>query len=350
MTKVTGDHGFQRVLVVCEDDGDHVGLKHAAMIYDAARRDGLPTSLIEVLSVVEPQPGEDFIQTLGGASQDRLEEIRRDDRRAHVAQALLDAGLPHSTPATVVSGKGFVEIIRHSIAMRADLVIKPAAQVNGLHAHIFGSTDLHLLRKCPCPVWVVRAFPDAGPELGTSAGDAPKPAATPLVVAAVDFDRDADAVGDASQDALNSSIVEAAISIAQASSAALTFVHTWQAPAEGLLQRAAPGVSSTELAQYVREVERWHHAALDTFVSGVRRDAGTKVAHISSALLQGDADEAIAQYVNERRPLTLVMGTIGRTGIPGVIIGNTAEDILIAIDGSVLAVKPPGFESPIRLG
>lgn len=342
MTKVTGDEGFRRVLVICTDDDDHVGLKHAAMMCDAAKRDGRQAPFIEVLSVVEAQPGEDFIQALGGASLDRLEEIRRDDRRAHVARAVLDAGLPESTPVTVLSGKGFVEIIRRGLEIEADLVIKPAAQVNGLHAHIFGSTDLHLLRKCPCPVWVVRPFPEAG--------GGQKPSATPLVVAAVDFDRDADATGDTSQDALNGSIVEAATSIAHASGSALIFVHAWQAPAEGLLQRAAPGVSSSELLQYVREVERWHHAALDTFVTAARRDAGAKVSQMSSALLQGDADEAIAQYVNERRPIALVMGTIGRTGIPGVIIGNTAEDILIAIDGSVLAVKPPGFESPLHFG
>lgn len=341
MTKVMGDEGFRRVLVICTEDGDQVGLKHAAKMCDAAKRDGRQVPHIEVLSVVEPQPGEDFIQTLGGASLDRLEEMRREDRQVHVADALRDAGLPDSTPAMVVSGKGFVEIIRRGLEIKADLVIKPAAHVNGLHAHIFGSTDLHLLRKCPCPVWIVRPFSDDGKRQ--------KPVATPLVVAAVDFDRDADATGDTSQDALNGSIVEAAVSIAHASGAALMFVHAWQAPAEGLLHRAAPGVSAGELAQYIREVERWHHASLDTFVTAVRRDAGARVSHISSALLQGDADEAIAHYVNERRPLALVMGTIGRTGIPGVIIGNTAEDILIAIDGSVLAVKPPGFESPLHL-
>ncbi len=345
MTQVTGENGFQRVLVICTDADDHTGLKHAAMMCDAAKRDGRQPPIIEVLSVVEPQPGEDFIQALGGASLDRLEDMRRDDRRGHVAQALLDVGLPDTTPVTIVSGKEFVEVIRRSLEVDADLVIKPAAQVNGLHAHIFGSTDLHLLRKCPCPVWVVRPFRDAGPD----DRDGPKPSATPLVVAAVDFDRDADATGDTSQDALNGSIVAAAVSIAHASGAGLIFVHAWQAPAEGLLQRAAPGVSSSELAQYVREVERWHHAALDTFVGAARRDAGMKVSHMSSALLQGDADDAIARYVNERRPIALVMGTIGRTGIPGVIIGNTAEDILIAIDGSVLAVKPPRFESPLHL-
>ena len=43
----------------------------------------------------------------------------------------------------------------------------------------------------------------------------------------------------------------------------------------------------------------------------------------------------------------LVMGTVCRTGIPGFIIGNTAERVLDAVDRSVLTVKPEGFVSPV---
>ena len=37
----------------------------------------------------------------------------------------------------------------------------------------------------------------------------------------------------------------------------------------------------------------------------------------------------------------------GGTGIPGFIMGNTAEMILNQIDCSVLAIKPPDFVTPI---
>ena len=42
------------------------------------------------------------------------------------------------------------------------------------------------------------------------------------------------------------------------------------------------------------------------------------------------------------------MGTVGRTGVQGFFIGNTAEEILNQVECSVLAVKPPGFESPVK--
>jgi nucleotide-binding universal stress UspA family protein len=43
------------------------------------------------------------------------------------------------------------------------------------------------------------------------------------------------------------------------------------------------------------------------------------------------------------------MGTVARTGINGLLMGNTAEMILTQIDCSVLAVKPQGFVSPVTL-
>lgn len=334
--------GFDHILVICSGDQRDIDALHQAqVICAAARHDGGSLPTVSILSVVEPQPGEDFIRTLGGASADRLEELRCHERHDLVRQSLARVELPDTTRISVVPGKGFVEIVHYAEKMSVDLVIKPASPVGGLHAQIFGSTDLHLLRKCPCPVWVTRPFPEPG---AAGAGDG-----SPLVVAAVDFDRDAQETGDGPQERLNNSIVETAISVAGACGASLMLVHAWQAPAEGLLLRAAPGVSSAQLSQYVRDVERWHHAALDTLADIVRHSAGERVSQVSATLLQGDADEVIADYVNSHRPIVLVMGTIGRTGIPGVIIGNTAEDILISIDGSVLAVKPPGFVSPLHV-
>jgi universal stress protein E len=44
-----------------------------------------------------------------------------------------------------------------------------------------------------------------------------------------------------------------------------------------------------------------------------------------------------------------VMGTLGRAGIGGILIGNTAETILNRIDCSVMAIKPRGFVTPVTL-
>lgn len=41
------------------------------------------------------------------------------------------------------------------------------------------------------------------------------------------------------------------------------------------------------------------------------------------------------------------MGTVSRTGLPGIFIGNTAETVLQQVDSAVLTVKPPGFVTPV---
>ena len=60
-------------------------------------------------------------------------------------------------------------------------------------------------------------------------------------------------------------------------------------------------------------------------------------------------DAAILDYIERHDVELLVMGTVGRAGVLGLITGNTAERLLPQIPCSVLAVKPTGFKSPVML-
>ena len=64
-------------------------------------------------------------------------------------------------------------------------------------------------------------------------------------------------------------------------------------------------------------------------------------------LVEGRASDVIGRVVDEVEPGVVVMGTLARAGLRGLIIGNTAERILGDLEASVIAVKPPGFVSPI---
>lgn len=44
----------------------------------------------------------------------------------------------------------------------------------------------------------------------------------------------------------------------------------------------------------------------------------------------------------------IVIGTVGRSGIQGLLLGNTAEKVLDTCDCSIFTVKPDGFVSPIQ--
>jgi nucleotide-binding universal stress UspA family protein len=66
-------------------------------------------------------------------------------------------------------------------------------------------------------------------------------------------------------------------------------------------------------------------------------------------LVKGSARREIPALAKQLEVDLVVMGTVARTGIPGLIMGNTAEAILGQIDCSVLAIEPPGFVTPVSL-
>ena len=59
----------------------------------------------------------------------------------------------------------------------------------------------------------------------------------------------------------------------------------------------------------------------------------------------GSPTDAIPKILRERKIDLVIMGTRGRTGVGGLLLGNTAERILAAADCSALALKPDDFPS-----
>ena len=66
-------------------------------------------------------------------------------------------------------------------------------------------------------------------------------------------------------------------------------------------------------------------------------------------MVKDKAPKAITGLVDQIKADLIVIGTVGRTGLLGLIIGNTAEDVLQTTRTSILAVKPQGFVSPVSL-
>jgi nucleotide-binding universal stress UspA family protein len=56
----------------------------------------------------------------------------------------------------ILCGTPFLEIIREVLRKKYDIVIKTARGSGRFRNSLFGSTTLHLMRKCPCPVWVIK--------------------------------------------------------------------------------------------------------------------------------------------------------------------------------------------------
>ena len=55
--------------------------------------------------------------------------------------------------------------------------------------------------------------------------------------------------------------------------------------------------------------------------------------------------EAVAE---QHRADLVVMGTQARSGLSGILMGNTAESVMASLTCSILAIKPDGFKCPIE--
>lgn len=86
--------------------------------------------------------------------------------------------------------------------------------------------------------------------------------------------------------------------------------------------------------------------ALEVFL---RRHLSEDSVRTQTHLIRGEASVVLLRTVRSLEADLLVMGTVARTGIAGLIIGNTAETVLDQVNCSVLAIKPDGFVSPVRL-
>lgn len=232
----------------------------------------------------------------------------------------------------VLVGRKFLQVTRTILRNDHDLLIKPAENPRFIE-RLFGSDDMQLLRNCPCPVWLTRANEKSKYE---------------HILAAVDFDPD---TPDATEQGLNRQILGLSGSLAFSDFAALHAIHVWDAPAEAMLRTWAdnPRAASTAYVEAVRSSHEIAYKRLrHQLIEHVGKDASDYLSPVFH-IRRGAAATVIPEIAKELQADLVVMGTVARTGIAGLLIGNTAEAILEQLQCSVLAVKPPGFVSPVKL-
>ena len=107
-----------------------------------------------------------------------------------------------------------------------------------------------------------------------------------------------------------------------------------------------------QITAYVEQIRKQREAALDALVKQVTGHLGQDILanlKLHTHLIKGQSRKEIPALLKRLDPDLVVMGTVARTGVPGFIMGNTAEMILNQIDCSVLAIKPSGFVTPVTL-
>ena len=223
----------------------------------------------------------------------------------------------------VLTGIPFIEVI-HAVQRNGyDLLMKVARPSGKLAERLFGSSDMHLLRKCPCPVWIDR--PDCALPYQS-------------ILAAVDPKGH-------TGEGLNRLIMDLATSLAEREQARLHVVHVWQLEGEPMLRSGRGRISEVDLRNLLDVYKRRHRLGLDRLLNDYDMVSGDENVH----LLKGDTAQSKAALARELSTDLIVMGTVGRSGIAGLLISNTAEDVLQTTHASVLTIKPKKFVSPIAL-
>ena len=67
--------------------------------------------------------------------------------------------------------------------------------------------------------------------------------------------------------------------------------------------------------------------------------------HVQVHVVEGSPDEAILKAIDDLKIDLVVMGTAARSGLSSMMLGNTTERLISHIKCSLIAVKPPGFQS-----
>ncbi|MEO1551332.1 MAG: universal stress protein [Pseudomonadota bacterium] len=288
-----------------------------------ARSNGARLTLVHVL---ENSPS-DLSALLSVLSGPRAQQVSDGVRAFHTEQleaqaaALRDAGVEVETK--LLSGVGFVELIRQVLRGGHDLLLKTADRTPDSPA--LGGLDLHLLRKCPAPVWILNARAE------------PRSA---RIMAAVDPDPE-----DPVRDALNHKVMQLATSLARQDEATLDVINAWFLPEESALRSSLVKAPEAEIQMLLSKAERESAARLQALLD----DFGAFADLMKSHHAKGMPATVITEHEEIAHIDTLVMGTLGRTGLTGMFIGNTAETVLSRVTCSVLAVKPDGFISPVTV-
>jgi universal stress protein E len=211
----------------------------------------------------------------------------------------------------------FEAIINQVIEHNFDLVIKGTHQHDKFKSVVFTPTDWHILRKCPCPVLLVKDH--EWPQQGN-------------VLAALNVGSD-----EAEHLSLNDAITKQANNVAQLIDANVHLVNSFP----GTPVNIAIEIPEFDASEYNSAMQKHHKEAMNQHASkfGVP---------VENTYVEEGLPESIIEQVALKIDAELViLGTVGRTGISAALIGNTAEHVIDQLNCDVLALKPHGYVSPL---
>jgi len=187
-----------------------------------------------------------------------------------------------------------------------DFLIKPISHHHGMLDRLHAPLDWNLTRSAPCPVLISKK---AWSENHT-------------VLAALD-------AGDESHQALNRAILSTAQTLAGILGGNLEVVSAY--PSLGQT------VSELQVAMDYEGIKADMRATRESLIDTLVRELDAPVTTVH--LIEGSARDVIPQLANRMGAVVTVLGTAARRGLSQLLMGNTAEAIIGALDGDLVTVR-----------
>jgi len=249
-------------------------------------------------------------------------ESESEKRTRRLVAAVRQSGVNEAS-GTVLRGVPYLKIIRQVVQADHDLVIVSEEAGKTLRNVLFGGVAAHLTRKGPCPVWVIRPG-QAVPYRKILAAVGPSP--TPQ------------------SDDLNIKILDLAISLASRDQAALHIVHAWDVEGKDL-ETIKSETSARQHAAILERHRNRRRTLVDELLTRYPMGEIDHELHLPRSL----PEPAIVSLAADEQIDLIVMGTEGRYGVSGFVLGNAVEAVLRSVNCGMLAVKPDRFETPVEL-
>ncbi len=211
----------------------------------------------------------------------------------------------------------FEPIIEQVLNHGYDIVIKGTHQHDKLKSVIFTPTDWHILRKCPCPVLLVKEH--SWPSNGN-------------IIAAINVGSDEE-----EHQSLNNKITEEAVNLSKLIVANVHLVNSFP----GTPVNIAIEIPEFNASEYNDSMFNHHKDAMASHAHAF--DIEDENTHVKEGL----PEDVIEKLSNEYDAELVILGTIGRTGFSAALIGNTAEHVIDRLNCDLLALKPDGYVSPL---
>ncbi len=210
-------------------------------------------------------------------------------------------------------------VIQVAKKVAADLIFKPMRQHSLIRRVVLTSTDWNLIRFCPTPLLLVS-------DRETIHG---KP-----VLAAIDA-----CSQDEKHEELNRIVMEQSARVAAVLESEVTCINAWN------VSSAVMAAGSVDPTPY----EIAHAKKVDHISESQEMCQQYGIPAERVLVEEGTAEFVINNTAKEIDAGVIVLGTVARSGMSGLFVGNTAESVLEGSETDVLVVKQADFECPLEL-